>query len=326
MQKIFKFESDGIRVDKAIADVLADYSRSEIARWIKEKRVTVDGKYVKVSALSEAGKTVEIDIPNEVEYFPKAEELPLDIIYEDEDIIVINKAKGMVVHPGVGNRSGTLVNALIHHTQGKLSDTNGSDRLGIVHRLDKNTSGLIVTAKNSMAHIDLQEQFKQREVSKIYQAIVHGSFIETSGKIVAPIARDKNNRQKMAVDSDGREAVSYFRVLAPLEKATYLEVKLITGRTHQIRVHMAYINHPLLGDNIYGIRKNKYKEDGQYLHASKLEFTHPRTKEWLSFEVEPPQDFAELLDDLSYLEENKLEWSEEWNLGAIDDQEIKTSL
>ncbi len=320
MIKKFFFEISGQRVDKAITDELDSYSRSEVSRWIKEGLVKVNGSKTKASNLTQEGEEVTIDIPEEKDFIPKPEDIKLDIIYEDEDIIVINKEQGMVVHPGAGNPSGTLVNALLHHTNGRLSKSNGLERQGIVHRLDKDTSGLLVCSKTEEAYSNLQKQFQNHEVEKIYEAIVHGEIKEKSAKINAPIARDPLNRQRMAIVADGKSAVSYFRVLSPLEKSTYIELNIITGRTHQIRVHMTYIKHPLVGDSTYAFNRDKHG-NGQFLHAKKLKFTHPTTGEMMEFEVEAPQEFKDKLDELHYQESNRVQWDKEWNLGEIDEQE-----
>jgi 23S rRNA pseudouridine1911/1915/1917 synthase len=229
----------------------------------------------------------------------KAENIGLDILYEDEDIIVINKPRGMVVHPAAGNYTGTLVNALLKHCSGSLSDINGVIRPGIVHRIDKDTSGILVVAKNNNSHGKLSDRLKEHDIRRVYIAVAEGIIPEESGKIDAPVGRHPVDRKKMAVNvKNGRRAVTHFKVLERFKETTLLELKLETGRTHQIRVHMSYIGHPLVGDTVYGRKKQKYNFEGQALHARLLGFVHPSTDKYMEFEAEPPQVFKALIESL----------------------------
>ncbi|WP_226578551.1 RluA family pseudouridine synthase [Halobacillus litoralis] len=284
------------RIDKLLTDVIADSSRSQIQGWLKSDVVLVDGKAVKSNYKVQAGDTITWHIPEPEPMDILPENIELDIVFEDEDVIVVNKPSGMVIHPSAGHYSGTLVNALLYHCQ-DLSGINGVERPGIVHRIDKDTSGLLMVAKNDLAHKSLAEQLSQKSVERKYEAIVHGEIPHEYGTIDAPIGRDTKDRQKMAVVDGGRDAVTHFRVLRHFTDFTLVECTLETGRTHQIRVHMRYISHPLAGDPKYGPRKT-LDLNGQALHAKSLGFEHPRTGEWIKFEVEPPKDFQ---DTLTYL-------------------------
>ncbi|RWZ60676.1 RluA family pseudouridine synthase [Halobacillus fulvus] len=284
------------RIDKLLSDVISDASRSQIQGWLKDAHVTVNGEPVKSNYKVQAGDKIEWEIPEPEPLEIEAENIPLDIVYEDADVIVVNKPSGMVVHPSAGHHSGTLVNALMYHCK-DLSGINGVERPGIVHRIDKDTSGLLMVAKNDLAHKSLVEQLQEKTVERKYDAIVHGMITHEYGTVEAPIGRDPKDRQRMAVVEDGRDAVTHFRVLKVFKDFTLVECKLETGRTHQIRVHMRYINHPLAGDPKYGPRKT-WGLDGQALHAKLLGFEHPRTGEWMSFEVEAPKEFNEMLDFL----------------------------
>ncbi|WP_407268034.1 RluA family pseudouridine synthase [Radiobacillus sp. PE A8.2] len=290
-------DEQGLRIDKLLSKVDTDTSRSQIQAWIKEDHVTVNGSPIKNNYKCQAGDDIAWEIPEVKELDVVAEDIPLEIVYEDKDLLVVNKPRGMVVHPSAGHASGTLVNALLYHCQ-DLSGINGVLRPGIVHRIDKDTSGLLVVAKNDLAHISLAEQLKDKHVERKYMAIVHGEISHEYGTIEAPIGRDPKDRQKMAVVDDGKDAVTHFEVIDRFQNFTFIECKLETGRTHQIRVHMQYIGHPLAGDPKYGPRKT-LELDGQALHASVLGFEHPQTSEWLSFQADPPKVFADALNDLT---------------------------
>lgn len=287
------------RLDVWLTAELGKFSRSYIEKLIEDGRVTVNGKTVKTGYKLKSIDRVEVNIPEPKLLEVKAEDITLDILHEDEDIIVINKPRGMVVHPATGNYTGTLVNALLEHCKGSLSDINGVIRPGIVHRIDKDTSGVLVVAKNNSAHGILSEKLKEHDIKRLYIAVADGIIREESGKIDAPIGRHPVERMKMAVDvRNGRRAVTHFKVLERFKDATLLELKLETGRTHQIRVHMSYIGHPLIGDTVYGRKKQKYGFEGQALHARLLGFVHPGTGEYVEFEAEPPQEFKELVERL----------------------------
>jgi len=281
------------RIDKLLTEVITDASRSQIQGWLKDKLVEVDGEAVKSNYKVQQGETITWSIPEPEPLEAAPENIDIDIVYEDEDVVVVNKAAGMVVHPSAGHSGGTLVNALLYHCKG-LSGINGVERPGIVHRIDKDTSGLLVVAKNDKAHQSLAEQLSNKTVERKYKAIVHGLISHEYGTIDAPIGRDTKDRQRMAVVENGREAVTHFRVLDHYEDFTLVECTLETGRTHQIRVHMKYISHPLVGDPKYGPRKT-WGLKGQALHAKSLGFEHPRTGEWLKFEAEPPEDFTDMI-------------------------------
>ncbi|MGP4059739.1 RluA family pseudouridine synthase [Halobacillus sp. H74] len=289
------------RIDKLLTEVIPDSSRSQIQGWLRDHVVLVDGKAVKSNYKVQPEDTITWAVPEPEPMDILPEKVDLHIVYEDEDVIVVNKPSGMVIHPSAGHHSGTLVNALLYHCT-DLSGINGVERPGIVHRIDKDTSGLIMVAKNDRAHKSLAEQLSKKTVERKYEAIVHGEIHHEYGTIEAPIGRDTKDRQKMAVVDGGRDAVTHFRVLRHFTDFTLVECTLETGRTHQIRVHMRYISHPLAGDPKYGPRKT-LDLNGQALHAKSLGFEHPRTGEWKKFEVEPPQDFKETL---SYLETKEL--------------------
>lgn len=294
--KLIYQENDFLRIDKFLSLELNDFTRSQIQMMIEEGSVLVNNKVVKSNYKLKINDeiTVLIKEPELTDIEPQ--DIPLDIVYEDKDIIVINKPSGMVVHPALGNYKDTLVNALLFHCK-DLSGINGKIRAGIVHRIDKDTSGLLVACKNDLAHKNLSEQFMEHKVNKIYYCLVNGVIPHNIGLIDAPIGRDPQSRQQMAVVENGKEARTHFKVLERYEKNTLVEVKLETGRTHQIRVHMKYIGYPLVGDPVYGVRK-VVGENGQFLHAKKLEFYHPRTNEFLSFEIELPEDFKKLINEL----------------------------
>lgn len=282
-----------IRIDKLLSDVLEGTSRSQIQGWVKDQHVTVNGYPVKSNYKVQEGDEITWVVPEPEPLEIKAENIPLEIIYEDADVVVVNKPSGMVVHPSAGHEQGTLVNALLYHCN-DLSGINGVERPGIVHRIDMDTSGLLMVAKNDQSHRSLVEQLQSKTVERKYDAIVHGTIPHEFGTIDAPIGRDPKDRQKMAVVDGGREAVTHFQVMKHFQDFTLVECKLETGRTHQIRVHMKYINHPLAGDPKYGPKKT-LGLNGQALHARVLGFTHPTTGEWLQFEAEPPKEFNEFL-------------------------------
>lgn len=288
-----------IRVDKYLVEVCEDLSRTEIQEYFELKLVTVNKKIVKPSFKVKNGDVIDIESKPDEPIVMLQENIKLDIVYEDEDVIVVNKPSGMVVHPAPGHTHGTLVNALLYHCN-SLSNIGGDVRAGIVHRIDKDTSGLLVACKNNMAHKSLSEQLKEKTTTRKYIAIVTGSISHNLGKINAPIGRDPDNRQKMAVVENGKSAVTHFRVLDRFKNYTLLELELETGRTHQIRVHMAYIGHPVLNDPLYGTKKQT-TPFGQYLHAKTLGFKHPRTGEYMEFDSELPQEFVEKIEELKNL-------------------------
>ncbi len=287
---------NGFRLDKFISSELTEISRTQIQDIIKSGLVTVNGLIAKASQQVAENDEIVIIIPEPVTTDVLPENIPLDIYYEDEDVIVVNKPSGMVVHPAFGNYTGTLVNALMYHCT-DLSGISGVIRAGIVHRIDKDTSGLLVSCKTDFAHKDLSEQFFNKTVQRKYWAICYGVIEHNFGRIDAPIGRDVLNRQKMCVVEDGKKAVTNFKVLERFKDFTLLELQLETGRTHQIRVHMSYIGHPIAGDPLYGPRK-VIGEHGQYLHAKTLGFVHPRTKELIEFTSPLPDYFEEFLQEL----------------------------
>ena len=295
MELIIK--ESGIRLDKALAD-LTELSRSQANEAIKNGNILVNGKAVKAKYSVKEGDLVTYDLPEPEVLEYEAEDIPLDIVYEDDDVAVVNKPQGMVVHPSVGHTSGTLVNALMYHIH-DLSSINGVVRPGIVHRIDKDTSGLLMIAKNDRAHQALAEELKDKKSLRKYLAIVHGNISNDRGVIEAPIGRSEKDRKKQAVTAKGKPAVTHFKVLERFGNYTLVELTLETGRTHQIRVHMAYIGHPVAGDPLYGPRKI-LKGNGQFLHAQTLGFTHPTTGESLRFSVEPPAIFQETLENLRH--------------------------
>lgn len=296
IQLTIEEQHDGERIDKVIAELNEQWSRSQVQQWLKEGRVLVNGKAVKPNYKCHVDDEVVISIPDPEPLDVEPEPIPLDIYYEDADVLVVNKPRGMVVHPAPGHMHGTLVNALLAHCK-DLSGINGVLRPGIVHRIDKDTSGLLMVAKNDLAHESLVNQLVNKTVTRKYQAIVHGVIPHDYGTIDAPIGRDPRDRQSMAVVENGKEAVTHFRVLERFEHYTFVECQLETGRTHQIRVHMKYIGYPLAGDPKYGPRKT-LPIDGQALHAGVLGFHHPRTGEYLQFEAPIPHEFERLLDML----------------------------
>lgn len=288
----------GVRLDKFLCETKKKLSRTQVQRLIDERKVLVNGKLEKASYRLESDDEVTFEIPAPSILQVNPEPIPLDIVYEDADVVVINKPQGMVVHPANGNYTGTLVNALLYHCR-DLSGINGVMRPGIVHRIDKDTSGLLVVAKNDTAHQNLAQQIQEHTVKRVYLALVHGNIVEPGGVIEAPIGRSASDRQKMAViTKNSKEAVTEYLVLERLGKYTLVECRLKTGRTHQIRVHMAYIKHPVVGDPRYGHKKEEIKLNGQALHSGKLSFRHPRSGEWLEFFAAPPRIFTETLKEL----------------------------
>lgn len=289
-------EYSGTRLDVYVTKML-ELSRSFVQQLIEQGHVLVNGKNVKANRRLGEGDCIVVQFQAPTEELEVVEEnIPLDIVYEDKDIIVINKARGMVVHPAAGNPNGTLVNALLHHCKGELSGINGVIRPGIVHRLDKDTSGVMVAAKTDKAHHGLAEQIKAHTAKRTYWALVHGTISENKGIVDAPIGRHPKDRIKMAVTfKNGREAVTHFRVLERYRDCSLIECKLETGRTHQIRVHMAYINHPVVNDPLYGYKKDAFPIQGQVLHSHCLDLVHPITGEAMHFEAPIPEDFLACL-------------------------------
>ena len=293
----------GKRIDSFIPLVQKEISRSMVQKLIEQKNIKVNGKDTKHSYKLKLNDEIEITIPQAKEIDLKAQDIPLNVIYEDNDIIVINKPKGMVVHPANGNPDGTLVNAVMNLCKDSLSGIGGEIRPGIVHRLDKDTSGAIIVAKNDKAHIALSEQLKNHEVKKTYIALVRGIIKENEATINMPIARSKKDRKKMDVDKDGKEAITHFKVLGRYKnKYTLLQINLETGRTHQIRVHLSHIGYPIIGDEVYSNGKNEWNVSGQCLHAWKLEFKHPITGKEISLEAEITEYLKKIIKELE--EEN----------------------
>lgn len=292
-------ENVGKRIDSFIPIVQKDISRSMVQKLIEQNDIKVNGKKTKHSYKLKLNDEIEIIIPEAKEIDLKAQDIPLDVIYEDNDIIVINKTKGMVVHPANGNPDGTLVNAVMNLCKDSLSGIGGEIRPGIVHRLDKDTSGAIIVAKNDKAHIALSEQLKNHEIKKTYLALVRGIIKENEATINMPIARSKKDRKKMDVDKDGKEAITHFKVLERYKnKYTLLQINLETGRTHQIRVHLSHIGYPIIGDEVYSNGKNEWNVSGQCLHAWRLEFKHPITGKKISLEAEIPEYFKNIIKEL----------------------------
>lgn len=283
------------RIDAYIPSVDKDYSRTAIQRMIEEENITVNNKKVKASYKVEKGDRILIEEKEPKETGLIAEDIPLDVIYEDKDIIVINKPKGMVVHPANGNPNGTLVNAVMNICKDSLSGIGGEVRPGIVHRLDKDTSGIIIVAKNDKAHINLSEQIKNHEVKKIYIALVRGVIKENEATINMPIGRSTKDRKKMDVTEKGKNAITHFKVLARSDKYTLLMVNIETGRTHQIRVHLSHIGYPIIGDEVYSNGKNEWNVQGQCLHAWKLKFVHPITGNEMELKAELPEYFKNII-------------------------------
>ena len=290
-------EHAGLRLD-AFLSADGGLTRSQAARLIEEGRVCVNGRAAAKSARLAGGETVTVDIPEVRDTALVPQDIPLDVVYEDEDVIVVNKPKGLVVHPAPGHPDGTLVNALLHHCGDSLSGIGGEKRPGIVHRIDRDTSGLIIAAKNDAAHLALSAQLKDHSLSRTYECLVTGSMKQDSGTVDAPIDRAPGDRKKMAVVPAGRRAVTHWEVIARYSGVTHLRCRLETGRTHQIRVHMAYIGHPILGDTVYGAKKPVPGLTGQCLHATGLRFVHPRTGQVVELHCPLPEEFTRMLEKL----------------------------
>ena len=291
--------ASGLRIDSYLAETYADLSRSYIQKLLKEKLILVNEKPVKPGYKLAGNEEITIEFPDTEEPDILPEEIPLDILYEDDYLLVVNKPKGMVVHPSPGHLHGTLVNAVLYHCKGNLSGINGVLRPGIVHRIDMDTTGALLVCKDDTAHRFLAQQLKEHSIKRRYRAVVSGNLKEDSGPIEGPIGRHPTDRKKMAINyKNGKEATTHYRVLERFGSATYIECRLETGRTHQIRVHMSSIGHPLLGDTVYGPLKNPYHLQGQTLHAMVVGFVHPHSKEYMEFEAPLPEYFQELLDKL----------------------------
>jgi len=297
---VFKIaeELDGERIDKVLGGLIDSLSRSFIQKFIKDGMVTVNGQIVKQSCKVFTDDEVVFELPDAVEPDIPAENIPLDILYEDQDVIVVNKPKGMVVHPAAGHYTGTLVNALMFYCGQDLSGINGVMRPGIVHRIDMDTTGSLIICKNDKAHNCVAAQLKEHSINRIYHAICYGNIKEDEGIIEKPIGRHSVDRKKMAVNPNGKEAVTHYKVLKRFGNYTYISCKLETGRTHQIRVHMASIGHPLLGDEVYSGRTSPFKLKGQCLHAMTLGFIHPQTGEYVEVNAPLPEYFTHLLEIL----------------------------
>lgn len=292
-------EYDGTRIDKFLSDLYPEKSRNTIQKYIKDGNVLVNSKIIKSNYKCKTGDEIYFDEPEPVEVEIVPEDIPLDIIYEDQDILIVNKPKGMVVHPAPGHYSGTLVNAIMFHCKDDLSGINGEIRPGIVHRIDMDTTGSLIVCKNDYAHNKIAEQIKDHSINRIYKGIVIGNIKEDEGVIETTIGRNSNDRKKMAINvKNGKEAITHYKVIKRFEKYTYMEFKLETGRTHQIRVHMASLGHPLLGDAVYGPNKCQFKLQGQTLHAQTIGFIHPTTGEYVEFNAPLPYYFEHLLEIL----------------------------
>lgn len=289
----------GSRLDVYLTKKLADLTRSEIQKLIDSGDILVNGELSSKNKKLKVGDRISVSLPEKINLEAKPEKIPLMIVYEDDDLLVVDKAKGMVVHPGAGNFSGTLVNGLLYHCDGRLSVLNGQSRAGIVHRIDKDTSGLLVVAKSDEAYIGLSKQFREHSITRAYKAIVYNNFKEDKGRIDLPIGRDERNRMKRAVTcKNSKSAVTNYSVIERFGKYTFIEARLETGRTHQIRVHMAHMKHPLLGDFFYGPKSNDFGIKGQLLHAYRLGFVHPLTGKHMEFESCLPAEFQKILDYL----------------------------
>ena len=288
----------GKRLDSYISDNMDKISRSFAQKLIENQKVTINGKNEKASYKVCVGDKVQVDVPEAQDTKLKAQDIPVEVVYEDKDIIVVNKPKGMVVHPANGNPDGTLVNAILAMCKDSLSGIGGEIRPGIVHRLDKDTSGLLIIAKNDEAHVKMSKQIQDRLVTKKYIALIRGVVKDDEATIDMPIARSKVDRKKMAVDKDGKQAVTHFKVIKRYRGYTLLEIKIDTGRTHQIRVHMAKIGYPVVGDMVYSNGKNEFGIEGQMLHAKSLEFSHPITGKKMHLEAPLPEYFTKVLEEL----------------------------
>ncbi len=296
MRTVIDKTHEGVRTDTLLADLNTDITRSRAQKLIESGNVTVNGKAIKANYRVRCGDVLEYTVPEAVETTITAEDIPLDIVYEDADMLVVNKPQGMVVHPAAGNYTGTLVNALMSRCGSSLSGINGELRPGILHRIDKNTSGLLLVAKSDRAHIGLSEQIKEHSLTREYLALVHGRIKEDSGRIDAPIGRDPKDRKKMTItDKNSRNAVTNYTVLERFAKYTYVKCRLETGRTHQIRVHMSKNGHPIVGDDVYGRKKEEFRLNGQLLHAYRVGFIHPISGEYMEFERAVPDYYEEVL-------------------------------
>ena len=299
MSNIFIADKDfpDTRIDKYMNILLGDASRTYIQKLLKDGNILVNGKICKANYKVQPGDEIFVDIPEPVEANVLPEDLPIDIIYEDNDFLIVNKPKDMVVHPAPGHYSGTLVNALMHHCKDNLSNINGVLRPGIVHRIDKDTTGALIICKNDFSHNFIAEQLQVHSITRKYVGIVQGVLKDDEGIVNAPIGRHTVDRKKMAINhKNGKDAITHYKVLKRYKKYTYVEFQLETGRTHQIRVHMASINHPLLGDEIYNHNKSPYKLQGQCLHAKTIGFIHPTKKEYVEFEAPIPEYMQHLLE------------------------------
>lgn len=296
---IASIEESGIRIDKYLCEKMKNHTRSFLQKLIQEERILVNEKVIKSNYKIQPQDHIEVYIPDPVILSIEPENIPLDILFEDDDLLIVNKPKGMVVHPAAGHTSHTLVNAVLYHCQDSLSGINGAIRPGIVHRIDMDTSGSLIICKNDAAHQDIAQQIKEHTVTRIYRGIAKGIVKEDSGSIRGTIGRHPTERKKMAVNvKNGRDAITHYRVLERFSNTTYMEFRLETGRTHQIRVHMSSIGHPLLGDEVYGNGKNKFHLQGQTLHAMTIGFMHPATKQYMEFEAPLPKYFINLLEKL----------------------------
>lgn len=299
MNFIISEEMEGERIDKCIPLLAENVTRSYVSKLIKDGSVLVNGVCVKSSYSVKEGDEVVFEIPPAFAPDIEPENIPLDIIYEDDDLIIVNKPKGMVVHPAAGHYSGTLVNALMYHCGDSLSGINGVLRPGIVHRIDMDTTGSVIACKNDFSHNSIAEQLKEHSITRCYRAIVIGRMKDDEGTIDKPIGRNPNDRKKMAISFDGKKAITHYKVIERFKDYTYVECKLETGRTHQIRVHMASIGHPLLGDSVYTSAKWPYNLNGQCLHAKTLGFVHPRSGEYIETDAPLPEYFTHLLEILN---------------------------
>lgn len=295
----FTVNSAGERLDKYLSSQMTDFTRNAVARLIADGNVAVNGSIVNKNYKCRENDEISVTVPDAVPLEAEAENIPLDIVYEDKDLLVVNKQKGMVVHPAAGNYTGTLVNALLYHCKDSLSGINGVIRPGIVHRIDKDTSGLLIVAKNDSSHIHLAQQIKEHSFSRAYQAVVYGNIKEDEGTVNLPIGRSPKDRKKMAVtDKNSKNAVTHFQVIKRYGDFTHIRCVLETGRTHQIRVHMAYLGHPLAGDGVYGPKKVIKSLNGQCLHAVEIGFVHPTSGEYMEFKADLPDYFTDFLNKL----------------------------
>lgn len=295
-EQVIIVEKGGIRIDKFLAGSELDISRSSVVNLIESGNILINDEIINKKYKVAEGDIIRINIPDPVPYEAKAENIPLDIIYEDDDLLVVNKPKGMVVHPAPGNYEGTLVNALLFHCKGSLSGINGVMRPGIVHRIDKDTSGLLIVAKNDFSHAHLAKQIKEHSFTREYEAVVFGNIKEEGGTVDAPIGRNPNDRKKMCItQKNSKNAVTHYSVICRYRGYTHIKCILETGRTHQIRVHMASLGHPISGDLVYGVKNEKVDFSGQCLHARKIGFIHPKTEKYMEFTSELPEYFHKFL-------------------------------